>query len=605
MRIFAGVGPMAMHDAVHFDVDLNNAHAHLFRVSLKMANASALQKFSLPAWSPGSYMLRDFAQHIVSIRAFSQGQEIFINKINKNTFTVYNNTSDIELVYDVYGFDSSIRAAFIDDEQAFFNGSALFLRPHGHDKNPFVLTLRPPLSKPDWQLASAMPMLERSTNGFGSFCAQSFDELIDYPFQIGAFKKLSFRALGILHELALVHAPENFDEATLLCDLEKLCTSQLNIFGGKAPFSSYLFIVRCEEGAFGGLEHRNSTMLLITPFGLPKKGVKADANYLSFLSLCSHEYFHVWNVKRLKPKNFIEYDFDNENYTKLLWLSEGVTAYFDDYMVHKAGLMTAESYLDIMAKNYTKLLRNSGRFCQSLADASFDAWLKFYRPNENSQNATVSYYLKGSFLALYLDLSIRLISKSQNSLASLMHDAYLKYPDGIEEEDFLSLVESYGINSADFRSYLYGTADLPLADLLPCFGIEMALLPDESFIDDKAKLPVFLGFKLRFDDNGRALVNFVEKDGPASQASLSPNDEIIAINNIRLDSSNYAELLARIEAGQSASLLFSRKKRIKETRIEAKDLPLRVVKLSLKKEASLEEMKRRDGWLAFLSGALC
>lgn len=554
---------MADKNSVHIVVDLSDRCAHLYNISMHFSKIGPA-RFSMPAWTPGSYMIREFAQHIVSLKAAAQAKELLVKKLNKNTFEVEAN-GPCTLQYQVYAFDSSIRAAFIDGTQAFFNGTALFLRPH--DETKFTLEIAAPS---DWQVATGL----ECAGSFGPYLAKNYDELSDHPFQISPMKRLHFTALGIPHEIALVSDVRAFDEARLVSDLTKLCEHTLKMFDDP-PFSKYLFIARFEEGGYGGLEHRNSSMLLSSPQSLPKIGTaEPDSNYRNFLSLCAHEYFHAWNVKKLKPKNFHNYDYDNECYTSMLWIFEGITAYYDDLLIKRANLISAQSYLEMMAKNYSRLLKTPGRFVQSVADASQDAWIKFYRPNENSQNHQVSYYLKGSFIALMLDLMIRLKTEHKKSLDDVMRRALKNFPAGIDEAEFLMLIKEIGGLDIEEvkKDYIYGTKELPLESILRPFGINASIGPDELWIDDKNKLLAFFGFRLRFE-NLSALISFVEKDSPAMLAGLNPHDEIIAINDIRFDAVNAYEVLGSLRAKEQVDILFSRKKRLLKTKLMTKELP--------------------------------
>lgn len=590
-------------DTVKYTVDYSQHKAHLFQITMSMGDAEIGQKLSLPAWTPGSYMIREFAQHIVSIKASEQGASIPIAKINKNTFVVDNKSKSIVIEYQVYAFDASIRAAYLDDRMAFFNGTALFLRPHGLDHKCCSLTIKPPPSSlpKESQVATNLKGCDVDSQGFGTYIATNYQSLVDHPFQISVMKRISFDALGIPHHMVLVGDVRQFDEQRLTKDLTKLCETTLSHFSSVAPFSSYLFIARFEEGGHGGLEHHNSSMLLASPYSLPKVGLKEpDAHYRNFLSLCAHEYYHAWNVKNLKPRNFVTYDFDQECYTPMLWIFEGITSYYDDLLVKRAGLISAPAYIDLMGKNFTRLLKTKGRLIQSVADSSFDAWIKFYRQNENSHNTSVSYYLKGSFIALMLDLLIRLRSNNERSLDNVMQQAVKNFgaERGIVESDFFAVLSDFGIDTESLKAdFIYGTKELDLIPLLSEFGVELMMARDEGLGDDKAKVTACLGFKTKFDEVGRGFVSLVEQGGAAMEAGLCPHDEIIAINNVRLDIHNASDLLSWLSPAHNASILFARKKLLRTTTIIPQEIPLRVSKWSLKSAMNQQEQKRLMLWL--------
>lgn len=590
-----------MSNNVHIVLNYDH-HAHFFNVSLHVKRARPRQRFSLPCWTPGSYMIREFAQHIVSIEALENDELVPINKISKNAFEVLNQGGNITLKYKVYAFDSSIRAAFIDDLQAFFNGTALFLCPQGLEDASYTLMVPRPVGAKfsSWQVATGMQPQDLDNDGFGQYIAQSYEELIDFPFQISPMKRLNFMVNDIPHEIALVGDVRSFDEQRLVQDLSMLCKEHISFFK-EAPFNKYLFIARFEEVGAGGLEHRNSSMLLASPNGLPKCGQREpDSNYRGFLGLCSHEYFHAWNIKRLKPLEFVNLNLDHECYTSLLWLFEGITSYYDDLLLLKAGLISIESYLELMSKNYSRYLKTPGRQMQSVAEASFDAWIKFYRPHENSLNTTISYYLKGSLIAMMLDMSIRLNTQSKYSLDDVMQRAYELYGHGrgVNEDEFLLLLSEIGhIDIDEFKAkYLYGVLELPLNNLWSEFGIDCEITNDETPLDDRTKMSCSLGMKIRFDDQ-RAFISFVEKDGAAMEAGLSPQDELIAVDNIRLDQNSLSELMGSLIASKAVSLLISRKKQIKTYEVIPKSLAKNVCKLSLKKNVSGASLNLRKALL--------
>lgn len=586
---------MEREQSVKISVDLSDRNAHLFNITMHVSNSKQNQ-FSLPAWTPGSYMIREFAQHIVSIKAFAESS-LLVKKVNKNTFEIVNAPENFTINYQVYAFDSSIRAAFIDDTQAFFNGTALFLRPLA-DASFLLEILRPHTAGKQWQVATGLNKIEIDEAGFGTYFAQSYDELVDHPFQMSPMKKIEFMAQGIAHEMALVGDVREFDEQRLATDLAKLCETTLSLFA-ETPFQKYIFIARFEEGAYGGLEHRNSSMLLSSPLSLPKFNMgDPDAHYRNFLGLCAHEYFHAWNIKTLKPRVFYPYDYDHENYTTMLWVFEGITAYYDDLLIKRAELISLNNYLELMAKNYSRLLKVPGRLVQSVADASFDTWIKFYRPNENSPNTQVSYYIKGSYIALYIDLLIRIKTGHQQSLDDVMRMALANFPKGITEEEFLGIIKEVGGLDVDElkNDYIYGTKDLPLASLLKDFGLDLTFLPDEMWLDEKSKLSAFLGFKLRFE-GAAAFISTVERFGPAELFGLSPHDELLAVNGVRLDSNNSIDLLASLRKGEPAKLLLARKKVLCERVIVPAALPETLVRLTKANDISSEQQKNLEHWI--------
>ena len=309
------VTSMKNNKSAFFTVDISDCKKHIFKIRLETNCANKHQKFSMPVWTPGSYMLREFAQHIVKINAYDEKQKIQIIKTNKNTFECKNTSSSLIIDYEVYAFDSSIRSAFIDNYQAFFNGTSLFLRPHDDIKYDYQLTILNPKNDlfSNWQVATALTSVDIDEQGFGIYQASDYDNLVDCPVQISPMKRIKFKVFDTPHEIVLVSDVRSVNENRLKNDLQKLCESQVQIFSDKPPFKNYLFIARFEEGGFGGLEHMNSSMLLSSPYSLPTSAdSEPDNNYKSFLSLCSHEYFHTYNVKRIKPIELCPYNYEQE-----------------------------------------------------------------------------------------------------------------------------------------------------------------------------------------------------------------------------------------------------------------------------------------------------
>lgn len=587
-----------MSKKITYQLSLEQKNAHIFAVKMKIEGAQKNQSLSLPRWTPGSYMIREFAQHIISIKAFENGQEIKCDKINNNSWEISNTGECVELEYQVYGFDSSIRAAFIDNQQAFFNGTALFLRAETLENAQHELVINKP-KESSFELATTMPAAEIDNAGFGEYFAASYEELVDYPVQISKMKRLKFTAAEIPHEVVLVGDIRDFDEQRLTKDLSKLCESQIKFFG-QAPFKKYLFIARFEENNYGGLEHRNSSMLVVAPNTLPKVGLKEpDKNYRLFLGLCSHEYFHAWNIKSIKPKEFVPYDLNNETYTNMLWVFEGITSYYDDLFLVRAGLISEQSYLELLSENINKLNRNLGRLNQSLYDASFDAWIKFYRPHENSSNTNTSYYLKGSLLALYLDRFIASKTKGQKSLDDVVKSVYGKYGQerGVSNEQWLFEIEATtGCFVPDFEAnYIRGLKEIPLREIFCENGVEYSEKDDDNFADDKTLLKAHIGFKIQFDDRQRGLISFVELNSPAMEAGLSFGDEIIAINGRRLEASNWSDLALFFEPGSVCEIIYSRKKQIFKTSLKPSNLLRR--KCILKPISSTNDEKNFAQWI--------
>ena len=540
--------------------------AHLFEVSCTVARPSPVgQRFALPAWIPGSYLIRDFARHIVAIRAESDGKPIPLKKIDKHTWQAppLEDQSALTVTCTVYAWDLSVRGAHLDTTHAFFNGTSVFLRVLGQEDAPCLVDLQAPEGKAykDWRVATALPPARGQRGaakalGFGLYRAENYDALIDHPVEMGTFTHFCFEAGGVPHEVAITGRHDG-DIERLAADLQKICAWQIDFFGRPAPMARYVFLVTAVGDGYGGLEHRASTALICKRADLPVRGQsEISAGYRRFLGLCSHEYFHTWNVKRIKPAVFVPYDLDRENHTPLLWAFEGFTSYYDDLALLRSGVIDLPSWLELLSDTLNAVRRTPGRHVQSLAESSFDAWSKYYRPDENTPNAVVSYYVKGALLGLALDLTLRATGKT--SLDAVMQALWQRHGQtgiGVGNEDIRLIAEELsGLKlKRFFADYAEGTRELPLERLLALAGIRL-----EWTADAKAKRTVSLGVKTKTTDNEVQLAT-VFVGGAAHAAGLSAGDTLIAIDGLRVTPASLDGLLARRQAGERIDVLAFRR----------------------------------------------
>ena len=391
-----------------------DVHAHLFEVRCTVDDpAPDGQRFTLPAWIPGSYLVREFARHFVAVRAEAKGAPVAIVKEAKDTWRASPCAGPLTVVAEVYAYDLSVRAAYLDATRGYFNGPTVFLCPDSRADAACEVEIVAPkfASAGAWRVATTLPRAGAEPYAFGSYRAASYDELIDHPVEMAPFALTTFDAGGAPHDIAIT-GRIRADLDRIARDLARVCQWQIDLFagaaGGRAPFDRYLFQVAAVGDGYGGLEHRASTSLLCRRDELPAEGDSdVGEGYRNFLGLASHEYFHSWNVKRIKPAAFVPYDLAREGYTRQLWAFEGITSYYDDLALVRSGVIEPPSYLELLGRAITTVLRTPGRHRQSVAESSFDAWIKFYRPDENTPNAVVSYYAKGSLVALALDLVLR------------------------------------------------------------------------------------------------------------------------------------------------------------------------------------------------------
>lgn len=589
---------MTAQAAVRFRLSLANPQAHVFRLRCEIAQPDpAGQVFSLPAWTPGSYLIRDHARHIVGLRASRGGVSVYAEKFDKHSWRCAPCAGLLIIEYEIYAFDESVRAAYLDAERAFFDGAAVFLRLHGCEAGAQSLEI---LDVPSgWDVASTLP------RGGEAYAAPDYATLIDHPFLMGRLQRVPFTAAGVSHEMVLEGA-DKVDLPRLAEDLTRICGVQQHLFGDPLPFSRYQFLTRVLSRGYGGLEHKNSSALICSRADLPLPGQPPPTTaYRAFLGLCSHEYFHLWNVKRIRPRAFAENDLDREAYTRDLWAYEGVTSYYDDLAMLRAGVIAVPEYLDLVAQAATRLWRTPGRQHQSLADSSFDAWIKFYRADENTPNAQVSYYNKGALVTLCLDLQLRLQTLGRCSLDDVMRGLWRRHAILPVAEGGLEALANE-LSGLDLRSffdrYMRDTEDPPLQELLAAFGVEARLRNPVSEQDGGGRtvastfLRADLGLRTSAQQ-GRLTIAHVLDASPAQQAGLHPGDELIALNQLRIEPSEWATRLAALNPGEPVSLTVFRRDQLRQFAVTPAVRQPDTWTLTLDANPSLDVLARRQAWL--------
>jgi len=589
-------------------------HAHLFEVELTISEPDPNgQRLTLPAWIPGSYMIREFARHVVSIEARAGARTIALTKVDKHTWQARRCAGPLTLIYRVYAWDLSVRGAHLDSTHAFFNGTSVFLAVAGQEDRACEVELQPPPSSiaTEWKVATTLPRAGAAAYGFGRYRAADYDELIDHPVEMGRFALASFKAAGAQHDVAIT-GQHDADMARFTTDLARVCALQARLFeprGGRAPFDRYLFQLMAVGDGYGGLEHRASTALIARRTDLPWSGMSGvPEGYRRLLGLCSHEYFHAWHVKRIKPEGFVHHDLRSESYTRLLWLFEGFTSYYDDLMLRRAGVLPVGDYLEALAGTIANVMRSPGRRLQSVAESSFDAWTKYYRQDENSPNAIVSYYTKGALVALALDLSIRTESGGRASLDDLMRLLWQRFGKhfygadgriatdarGVAESELPALIaEATGLDlSAQLRQWVDGTADLPLARLLEKAGLSLTLRRADH-------AGAALG--LRVSESGARLrITTVYTDSPAQRAGLSAGDELVAVSGLRANVATLKAAIARRRRGAQLELHAFRRDELMRVQVEIGEAASSEAKLVLAPSARSSAVKLRTAWLGAL-----
>ncbi|GAA4343343.1 PDZ domain-containing protein [Pigmentiphaga soli] len=573
-----------MTDLLTYRLDPHDPAGHRCTVTLTIPRPDlGGQRLSLPAWIPGSYMIRDFARQIESLEARAWGRRVPVEKVDKHTWQAAPCRGPLVVTCVIYCWDLSVRAAHLDQTHGFFNGTSVFLRVHGQEQEPCLLELVAPRQalKQPWKVYTSLREAaghrrRAGRHGFGFYQAPDYDALIDHPIEMGTPQAVAFTAHGAPHEMAFTGVVPQLDLDRVAADVQKICEAQIALFEPRtrqAPFldsaDRYVFMTMATGDGYGGLEHRASTALMAARGDLPALGQPAQTDgYRTFLGLVSHEYFHTWNVKRIKPAAFAPYDLARENHSTLLWLFEGFTSYYDDLMLLRAGVIGMPEYLRLLAKTITAVHGAPGRFKQSVAESSFDAWTRYYRQDENSPNALVSYYTKGSLVALGLDLLIRQSTRNRRSLDDVMRLLWTRYgrdfyrgaPRGVPEEAPGELIrEATGVDADDFlQRYVYGREDLPLAELLRRQGIELRWKAASA-------LPS-LDVKTARQGNDLRLATVYER-GAAHRAGLSAHDVLVALDGIRVDAGNLDKLLARYRPGDTVPVHVFRRDELMQFRL--------------------------------------
>ena len=545
-------------ESVHYRIVPIDPVMHLFEVTITINKPAAEgQLFSLPAWIPGSYMIREFARNIISISASSEGRKLRLKKLDKHTWQASPCKGALEMTYQVYAWDLSVRAAHLDQTHGFFNGTSVFLKAHGKEELPHIVDIQAPEGEAfaDWLVATSLRELKARRHRFGTYIADDYDELIDHPVEMGEFELISFQAHGVPHEMAITGKVPGLDVKRLASDLKKICEEQIAFFepnSKAAPMPRYVFLTLAVGEGYGGLEHRASTALICARNDLPVLGqTELTDGYRGFLGLCSHEYFHTWNVKRIKPAAFAPYALDQENYTTLLWLFEGFTSYYDDLILLRSGVIDTSAYLKLLEKTINGVHRSRGRLKQTVAESSFDAWTKYYRQDENAPNAIVSYYAKGSLVALLLDLVIRRDTRGRRSLDDVMRALWRRYGRhfysagggiGVEDHELEALFDE--VTGLELKSVfdlaVRGTRDLPLVDAFASMGITLTNQSKANKLSLNVRVQ---------QDGGLCKLASVHETGAAHQAGLSAGDTLVAIDGLRVTGSNLDGLLQRYRVG--------------------------------------------------------
>ncbi|MDC0602596.1 PDZ domain-containing protein [Aliiglaciecola sp.] len=549
---------------VNYCVKVNSIAAHLFEVEQTIqGHGDEDIILRLPAWIPGSYMIRDFAKNIVSFVAVDEAlQALAVTKKDKQTWVVTPGKGAVTIKLHIYAYDLSVRSAYINDQYAFFNGTSVFLEWQGYS-GPYTVELQTPdSSNKPWQIATAMTPKKDASGS--DFVANSYQELIDHPVLMGDLDIQSFTVGSV--DFKFVLTGEHHADVERICnDVAKLCEHHLALFDKDVPIKQYWFMTLLCQAGFGGLEHSASTVLQYSREELPSTSQRDPIpdGYRTFLSLCSHEFFHTWHVKRNKPACFIDMDLSSEVYTEQLWIYEGFTSYIDDISLYRTGLIDADSYLQLLGQTMTRLKRNSGNKKQTVTESSFDAWTRFYQQDASAANNIVSYYAKGAEIALCLDLLLRQKSDNTTTIFDVVRqlwEQFGRHNIGSQIDTIEKIIhQEFNIDLADFFvAALYGVDPLPTQQLLSDFGVSTKLRARNANNDkggDKSKTTALVDFGAQYTEAPMGVkVTQVLETTAAFEAGLHVGDIIIALGNWQVAKTTLQSILDRL-LDQTSSVL--------------------------------------------------
>lgn len=536
---------------IAFTVSMPKPHTHMFEVEIRLKRAApspAEEFLVMPVWTPGSYMIREFERQVQDFAAQdSSGRALQWEKTNKNTWRVATQGArEWQATYRVYANELTVRTSQLNSDHAFWNNATLLMYLDGFLQAPSTVRVQAPQA---WKVATGLPAAGRNT-----FRAENFDILYDSPFEASNFRTISFDVKGVPHRI-VIDGEGNYDAERMKRDVQKIVAASVELMGGEIPYRDYTFILHLRANTGGGLEHLNSTAL-----GFRRFGFKPESGYRGFLSLVAHEFFHLWNVKRIRPDTLGPFDYTKENYTKLLWVAEGITSYYENIILRRAGLMTDKEYLAAMATAFQSLQKIPGRMVMTVEEASFDSWIKYYRQDENSVNSQVDYYDKGAILGLLLDLEIRKLSKNTKSLDDLMRHLYTEFykkDRNYTPADFQRVSEQMSGASMDefFSRYVRGRDELDYNRGLIAAGVRLDM--SEAAEAAKPQEKAYFGADLN-QEADRLMVTRVYAGSPAYEQGLNSGDQIVALDNMRVTKDFFEARLGEKRPGQLVNLTIFR-----------------------------------------------
>jgi predicted metalloprotease with PDZ domain len=587
---------------IRYRVGFPEPQRHVYHLELFLAGLPDRPfTLSMPVWTPGHYLVRDFSGQVFAFAAEdAEGRPLAWEKVRKDTWQVAapGPGGEARIRYRVYAHTLSTSDSHLTADHAYWNGANLFMALDRRYDLPVEVTVDAPSG---WQMATALPRVGEDGR---TFRAPDFDLLVDSPFEVGTHRSLRFEAMGKEHEIAL-WGQGNEDPRRLVADVRRIVLTQGALFG-ELPYDRYLFILHLTDGRTDGLEHLFSTTCAVDRFAF-----RPESRYRHVLSLIAHEFFHLWNVKRIRPASLGPFDYGGENYTRLLWAMEGITDYYAWLTLVRAGLISVEAFLKELAEEVRRYEETPGRRVQSAAEASYDAWVKHYRPTEDSPNRTISYYRKGMLLGLGLDLSLRHRSQGQASLDEVMRALWRDYGRpgrGLGEGDWQRVAEAVAGESLEpfFARYVRGVEEYDPGEYLALAGLRLKRLHRPADPEAEEEEPEalerdhppfgWLGLDLETKE-GRLWVTHVRSDGPAADCGIAPGDELIGLDGHRVDRASLEQRLRTLAPGTSVRLDYAQEGRLRQASLVLGEAPAQRYRITAEAEATPAARRLRAEWL--------
>lgn len=578
---------------ISYTVSMSKPYTHLLEVEMRVRSPRPQTSADLimPVWTPGSYLVREYARHVEDFAAKdANGRELAWRKTNKNTWRIQTGGArEVVATYKVYANELTVRTNELNDEHAFWTNAALLMYPAGRLRADSTLRIVP---FGNWKVATGLPEVAGQPN---TFRAENFDQLYDSPVEVGNFKTLSFDVKNVPHRI-VINGEGNYDAERMRRDVQKIVETTVDIFGGEFPYPHYTFIVNLGSTGSGGLEHLNSTALIWRRFGF-----RPEQGYTDFLSLVAHEYFHVWNVKLIRPDALGPFDYTQENYTKLLWVAEGLTDYYEEIILRRAGLISDRQVLSIQAAAIQDLQNRPGRFETSVEEASFDAWIKYYRQDENAVNNQISYYDKGGIVGILLDLEIRKASSGARSLDDVMrylHQEYAKKGRNYSPEDFQRAAERMSGTSLEsfFDKYVRGREELDYNMAFSAVGLRLETTGATSTSAAPPVERAFFGATLA-QTGDRLTVRNVRQGTPAYDQGLNFDDQIIALDGMRVTLETWDARLSEKRPGDKIKVTIFRRDDMRTLEITLGGRVVAPYSIVPVQQSNADQQRLYQGWL--------